>query len=146
MLNPSSRYLLFELFVVAFNSFRVSMKTMYSNLTKGQAFPLATRVSLKPKCLKPQSLPIASHSKPALNPLCVHFTTHSRGFDHKSNKVFNFVRPTKTDTGFQWKFIKTGGMARARSISGGFRIRSVVHCSARSFSCFRRELVKGVMW
>ncbi|KAH8505210.1 hypothetical protein H0E87_012451 [Populus deltoides] len=25
-------------------------------------------------------------------------------------------------------------MARARSISGGFRIRSVVHCSARSFS------------
>ncbi|KAH8482082.1 hypothetical protein H0E87_029525 [Populus deltoides] len=107
---------------------------MYSNLAKGQLFPLATRVSLKPRCLKPQFLPFGCHSKPSLNPLCAHFTTLSHGFGHKAHKVRNFVRPTKTNAGFQWKDMEMGGIARARSISGGFRIKTVVHCSARSFS------------
>ncbi|XP_034918167.1 LOW QUALITY PROTEIN: uncharacterized protein [Populus alba] len=77
------------------------MSAMYSNLAKGQLFPLATRVSLKPRCLKPQFLPIGCHSKPSLNPLCDHFTTLSHGFGHKAHKVRNFVRPTKTNSGFQ---------------------------------------------
>jgi len=110
------------------------MSAMYSNLAKGQLFPLATRVSLKPRCLKPQVLPIGCHSKPSLNPLCAHFTTLSHGFGHKAHKVRNFVRPTKTNAEFQWKDMEMGGIARARSISGGFRIKTVVHCSARSFS------------
>uniref|UniRef100_A0A6N2KRF8 rRNA methyltransferase 1, mitochondrial n=1 Tax=Salix viminalis TaxID=40686 RepID=A0A6N2KRF8_SALVM len=107
---------------------------MYSNLAKGQLFPLATRVSLKPRCLKPQFLPIGCHSKPSLNPLGAHFTTLSHGFGRKSHKVCSFVKPSKTNAGFQWKDIEMGAIARAKSISGGFRIRTVLHCSARSFS------------
>ncbi|KAJ6759371.1 hypothetical protein OIU74_025954 [Salix koriyanagi] len=110
------------------------MSAMYSNLAKGQLFPLATRVSLKPRCLKPQFLPIGYHSKTSLNPLGAHFTTLSHGFGRKAHKVCSFVKPSKNNAGFQWKDIEMGAIARAKSISGGFRIRTVLHCSARSFS------------
>ncbi|KAJ6435456.1 hypothetical protein OIU84_000608 [Salix udensis] len=52
----------------------------------------------------------------------------------KPHKVCSFVKPSKTNSGFQWKDIEMGAIARAKSISGGFRIRTVLHCSARSFS------------
>ncbi|CAK7353614.1 unnamed protein product [Dovyalis caffra] len=116
---------------------------MYSNLARGQVFPLAVGVSLKPKRLKPCSLPFGSHYKPSLNPLCAPFTAFSLGFDHKTHEVFNFLRPTRNSSGFQCKSIEMGGITRGRSISGGFRIRSAVHCSARVSRSFSQRVGEG---
>ncbi|KAJ8750859.1 hypothetical protein K2173_016040 [Erythroxylum novogranatense] len=120
---------------------------MYSNLAKSQAFPFASRITPKPRCfmqfypLKPPSFLIGSSQKPLLNHLCIHFTTNSLEFGDISQKGFSFVRSRRPSTGFQGASIELCYVARAESISCGFRIRTAHQRCIRSFSssCSHRD-------
>ncbi|PRQ46708.1 putative 23S rRNA (guanosine(2251)-2'-O)-methyltransferase [Rosa chinensis] len=83
---------------------------MYAtNLTKGQAFPLAIRVCSKPRSFKgfhsskPQSLQIGAHPKPSLN---------------LSSPLVDFA----TDSSY--RVVGNGIVAKPRSNMSGFRVRS----------------------
>ncbi|EOY30651.1 TRNA/rRNA methyltransferase family protein [Theobroma cacao] len=107
------------------------MRTIYSNLTKSQAFPIVVRFSSQTKCIKQfhssktQSLPIGSCPKTSLNPSLI----------YGSHKVLHFHS----------KSLEIGCIEKPRSILGGFRMRSAVQCCssvrARSLSSLHSKRV-----
>lgn len=90
------------------------MRTVYSNLTKSQAFPIVIRFSSQTKCIqqfrtsKTQSLHIGFCPKPSLNPSLM-YTTHKAVHSHH-------------------KSLQNSSLERPRSILSGFRMRSAIHC------------------
>ena len=102
---------------------------MYCNFTKGQAFPLAIRVSSQPICflkshnLKSLCLPVGFHSKPSHNPILLN--PHSL----KSNEILIELHR---------RALENGTSTKLRSVSCGFRLKNVVQSNnfirARSFS------------
>ncbi|GKV06710.1 hypothetical protein SLEP1_g18563 [Rubroshorea leprosula] len=109
------------------------MRTMCSNLSKGQAFPLVIRFSSQTKCIKQlytsksQSLSVGSYPIASPNPVLMRSLTHPHGFGHKNaHKVPHFVRPLKSLAGFCCDSMELGSVAKTRSISCGFRMRSSV--------------------
>ncbi|XP_021275684.1 uncharacterized protein LOC110410360 [Herrania umbratica] len=104
------------------------MCTMYSNLTKSQAFPIVIRFSSQTKCIKQfhSSLPIGSRPKTSLNPSLM----------YGAHKVLHFHS----------KYLEIGCIEKPRSILGGFRMRSAVQCCssvwARSLSSLHSKRVR----
>ncbi|KAL6226567.1 hypothetical protein ACLB2K_000529 [Fragaria x ananassa] len=88
---------------------------MYAtNLTKGQAFPLAIRVCSKPRSFKgfdtpkAQSLQIGAHPKPSLN----------LSFSKPQSPLVDF------HNGSSYRVVGNGGVVKPRCYSSGFRVKS----------------------
>lgn len=122
---------------------------MYCNLTRSQAFPLAVRFSLRPRCIrnfhtsKPKSLPIGFSPKLSLNPICHSYEEISGGFGYRSNRLFNLVTSTKFAVRFHSKSVEVSSIAKLRRVSKGFRLRGYLNCpsSTRCFSSLYSQRV-----
>lgn len=119
---------------------------MYSNLTKTQAIPLGIRFSSQTKCInqlgtsKSQFLPIKVYPVPVVsyNPVTMHSTT-------RNSKVLHFVKPLKALAGFCCDSMEMGGIAKSRSFSCGFRMRSTARfCPLVRGRSFSSSFAKGV--
>ncbi|XP_061371141.1 uncharacterized protein LOC133313749 [Gastrolobium bilobum] len=97
---------------------------MYTNISKAQAFPLATKISSQPRCfnslptLKSQSLPFVSHKKPILK------------------------NPSSLEPSYKFGSLEMGKLANSYGLMLRIARR---HCSARSF-CGAGSAEKQLPW
>lgn len=125
----------------------VTTTQMYTNLTKGQAFPLAIRVCSRPRSIKafhttkPQSLQIGPHLKPPVN---LSFTKPTCGSAHRKQGMSHLVHfPIDSNH----RVLGNGSIAKPRSFSTGFRVRSATQnwllIRGRGFSTWSSQKVNG---
>lgn len=116
---------------------------MYSHLTSGQAFTLATRVSSQPTRFfkhlhtKSQFLPFGFTSKPPLNGFVIDFSQNG----HRTHKRLSHYKPSNFSNGFCDKSLAMGSLVKPRNISSALRVKSAAVCCglirARGFSSLK---------
>lgn len=123
---------------------------MSTNLTRGQAFPLALRICSRPRCSKPfntskpQSLQIGSLPKPPLNLTWGKLTKPSCG---SGQKMYGMSHLVHFSTDSCCKILESGVLAKPRSVSSGFRLKNATQnwllIRGRAFSSWSGQKVNG---